>query len=742
MMLCEDGFVQEFKMASAGKWEVVGKGGKKRQHNDKKKEKFSSADAPKLDVASPVPEAETIYQAFDIHDKKQQNKNNHFDPYAEASNDNESQKNQEPKKTVIKKKAPPPKPPKPEQQQLEEALQKVELDQLRNILAKDQEAFPNNPSLWLKDLASYIHLHLQNVPERDPVFEDKPKDYPMCLLKKDVKGVLMNALKKSSETTLEIFFQYCMNEMVQEMSRGHSVYGLQLMIQCAVCSSPTLTVSKVDEYEDMLIGRKSRPKEALAIMWALGQLPNNNPTQGMAVWLRVMMPVLSTKQLAKYAISYLEDTLSLCDTRSLPRVLAAQDFLAIMHITFASNSPLTGNHSLQRKMLSMYPKLKAMTFASDPASCGQAYFLHLLALLGGEDLTVEHLTEVLDCLTYCLEKDAASFSLWVEHYPTTLNESSVLLYHIIDTWNTRANKVNKEKVHQAVTSFQVFNSLETSKGKQLPGLENCITACRVVEEKSQQSSCFSVRCLLKLLMLLLIAAVSYDVCRHGGYQGSKTARFAQEYGIEQGTIKAYGHVKHAFDKGNSWVQENYPTYYSKFREYADPAGQYAMDKLTLAGQFIEEQSRPARAYLNKKVPELLERVEKEAPVYWAIVHSHVMHWWNVVWPPTRYYLMIVWAFLHEHVPPLIANIQALVLDLAHKIYLLAPDFFNSVAASLESLGQKIVERFPDVVAVVQEYAVIASNLVMNLVNNVIAWLQSAAASNEDIPVTNQKPFPK
>jgi hypothetical protein len=30
----------------------------------------------------------------------------------------------------------------------------------------------------------------------------------------------------------------------------------------------------------MLNGRKSRPREALAIMWALGQLPGNDLAQG------------------------------------------------------------------------------------------------------------------------------------------------------------------------------------------------------------------------------------------------------------------------------------------------------------------------------------------------------------------------------------------------------------------------------------------------------------------------------
>lgn len=42
-----------FKMAAqVGKWEVVGKGNKKRANNDKKKDKTKINDAQKLDVAS------------------------------------------------------------------------------------------------------------------------------------------------------------------------------------------------------------------------------------------------------------------------------------------------------------------------------------------------------------------------------------------------------------------------------------------------------------------------------------------------------------------------------------------------------------------------------------------------------------------------------------------------------------------------------------------------------------------
>ena len=46
---CVD-FVPKSKMASAGKWEVVGKGGKKRSHHDGKKSKVRATEIPKAEI--------------------------------------------------------------------------------------------------------------------------------------------------------------------------------------------------------------------------------------------------------------------------------------------------------------------------------------------------------------------------------------------------------------------------------------------------------------------------------------------------------------------------------------------------------------------------------------------------------------------------------------------------------------------------------------------------------------------
>ena len=120
------------------------------------------------------------------------------------------------------------------------------------------------------------------------------------------------------------------------------------------------------------------------------------------------------------------------------------------------------------------------------------------------------------------------------------------------------------------------------------------------------------------------------------------------------------------------------------------------------------------------------QIETEAPVYIGIVRDYLTDVWNRLWPVVHKYLVIVWDFLSENVPLLLAKAQELLTTSASKVYELAPDFFSSVASWFAKLGEKIVEKLPDVLAVIQEYAVIAFNLAVNLITSVLEWIQSMA----------------
>jgi len=114
------------------------------------------------------------------------------------------------------------------------------------------------------------------------------------------------------------------------------------------------------------------------------------------------------------------------------------------------------------------------------------------------------------------------------------------------------------------------------------------------------------------------------------------------------------------------------------------------------------------------------------PKYWGIVSAHAKHYWDTYWPVVYHYLLVLQDLFIIYVLPIIHQVQELLMTLATKIYELNPEFFDSLKAWFDKVGQSISEKIPDVVAVVKEYAFIASNLIVNLMNNAITWVQSLA----------------
>lgn len=123
---------------------------------------------------------------------------------------------------------------------------------------------------------------------------------------------------------------------------------------------------------------------------------------------------------------------------------------------------------------------------------------------------------------------------------------------------------------------------------------------------------------------------------------------------------------------------------------------------------------------------VLFQIETEVPKYWAVVCKHTKYYWDNYWPVVHHYLVVIQELFLKYVPPLIQRLHEMLMTLATSIYELAPEFFDSIMAWFDKVGQSITEKIPDVIAVVQEYAIIASNLIVNLVNNAITWVQSLA----------------
>ncbi|KFQ49340.1 Transmembrane protein 214, partial [Nestor notabilis] len=105
--------------------------------------------------------------------------------------------------------------------------------------------FPENPSVWVKDLASYLNYKLQ-APRSDPMLSQHPHDYPYCLVSKDLRNIIRSLLGQSS-SVLELFFDHCIYTMLQELDKtpGESLHGYRICIQAVLLDRPKIATTNL-----------------------------------------------------------------------------------------------------------------------------------------------------------------------------------------------------------------------------------------------------------------------------------------------------------------------------------------------------------------------------------------------------------------------------------------------------------------------------------------------------------------
>ncbi|CAF95461.1 unnamed protein product, partial [Tetraodon nigroviridis] len=87
---------------------------------------------------------------------------------------------------------------------------------------------------------------------------------------------------------------------------GEPLHGYRVCIQAILQDKPKIATQNLPMYLELLRSVQNRPVKCLTIMWALGQAGFCDLSQGLRVWLGIMLPVLGVKALSAYAIAYLE----------------------------------------------------------------------------------------------------------------------------------------------------------------------------------------------------------------------------------------------------------------------------------------------------------------------------------------------------------------------------------------------------------------------------------------------------
>ncbi|XP_052548036.1 transmembrane protein 214 isoform X2 [Tympanuchus pallidicinctus] len=439
---------------------------------------------------------------------------------------------------------------------LEEALKAFNVADLQKELDKSQSMFPENPSVWVKDLAGCLNYKLQ-APKSDPALSQHTHDYPYCLVSKELKNAIRSLLGKSSGV-LELFFDHLIYTMLQELDKtpGESLHGYRICIQAVLLERPKIATANLGKYLELLRSHQNRPAKCLTILWALGQAGFTDLAEGLRVWLGVMLPVLGIKALSPYAVSYLDRLLTMHPNLTKGfGMIGPKDFFPLLDFAFMPNNSLSP--SLQEQLRRLYPRLKVLALGARPETTLHTYFPSFLSR-ATPSCPPAMKKELLTSMSQCLSLDPLSFSVWRQLYTKHLSQSSLLLNHLLESWDSGNRKALQETVH----SFKVTNEELVAKG---PGSQQdvaaCDTACKLLLQKMKGWGFYWSR----LLLILLVFAAGFlihDIQTHGSLQASASAHALRSSGILPAWQHAWHKAAHFSLEGYRWLERTLPPYCS------------------------------------------------------------------------------------------------------------------------------------------------------------------------------------
>ncbi|XP_077008482.1 transmembrane protein 214 isoform X1 [Tamandua tetradactyla] len=598
------------KAASGGRWQVVKRGrrpgasGGGRSSGGDRRALGEANGVWKYDLTPPIQTTSTLYELGFERIMKRQNKEQVPPPAVEPK---KTGNKKQPKKVATL--------PNQNQKQgrfrsLEEALKALDVAALQKELDKSQSVFSGNPTVWLKDLASYLNYKLQ-APLSEPTLSQHPHDYPYSLVSQELRGIIRGLLTKAVGS-LELFFDHCLFTMLQELDKmpGESLHGYRICIQAILQDKPKIATANLSKFLELLRSHQSRPAKCLTIMWALGQAGFANLTEGLKVWLGIMLPVLGIKSLSPFAIAYLDRLLLMHPNLTKGfGMIGPKDFFPLLDFAYMPNNSLTP--SLQEQLCQLYPRLKVLAFGAKPESTLHTYFPSFLSR-ATPSCPPEMKKELLNSLTECLTVDPTSASVWRQLYPKHLSQSSLLLEHLLLSWEQIPKKVWKS-LQETIQSFRLTNQELLRKGRgDNQAVTTCDTACKGLLQQAQGRRLPWTRLLL-LVLVFATGFLCHDLRSHSSLQASISGRFLRSSGLlpagQQACTKLYSYSL----QGYSWLQETLPAWGSHLLTMVRPGLQVAWSHTNVTVSFLSAHCASHLAWFGNSLISLSQRLQTQLP---------------------------------------------------------------------------------------------------------------------------------
>ncbi|KAM6179704.1 transmembrane protein 214 [Erethizon dorsatum] len=595
------------KAAGEGRWEVVkkgrrpGAGGGGRGGGGGDRRALGEANGVcKYDLTPPIQTTSTLYERGFEKIMKRQNKEQVPPPAVEPKKP--ANKKQPKKAATVTSHS---------QKQscfrsLEEALKALDVAALQKELDKSQSVFTGNPSVWLKDLASYLNYKLQ-APRSEPTLSQHPHDYPYSLVSRELRGIIRGLLTKAPGS-LELFFDHCLFTMLQELDKtpGESLHGYRICVQAILQDKPKIVTTNLGKFLELLRSHQSQPAKCLTIMWAVGQAGFTSLTEGLKVCLRIMLPVLGIKSLSSFAIAYLDRLLQIHPNLTKGfGVIGPKDFFPLLDFAYMPNNSLTP--SLQEQLCRLYPRLKVLAFGAKPESTLHFYFpsfLSRVTLSCSSDMK----KELLGSLTQCLTVDPLSANVWRQLYPKHLSQSSLLLEHLLGSWE-QIPKKTQVSLQETIQSLKLTNQELLKRGSgNTQEVATCDTACKGLLQRAQ-GPWPPWTWLLLLLPIFTVGLLCHDFWSHGSFQASFSGRVLQSSGVLPAGQQVCANLYYYVLQGYSWLEETLPAYSSYLLTVVLPSLQLAWAHTSSTVSYLSTHCASHLAWFSDSLASLSQRIQ-------------------------------------------------------------------------------------------------------------------------------------
>ncbi|CAK9302711.1 unnamed protein product [Gordionus sp. m RMFG-2023] len=507
---------------------------------------------------------------------------------------------------------------------LREALTKISCTELTQVYENVTDIFPNNPIIWLKDIASYLSKKLE-VPQITSItYSEFPDGFPYSEF--PCKQKLSNIAQNCKHEDLELFLNTFYSMIINESNKENVMHGYKLLVQAIIFYRPEIIMNNKLKIIGLIKANQNKPQICLSIFWTICQIDASHLLPAFQVWIEMMLPFINCPNLVKYIIKYGEDILNQpqINLTKLYGSINYKQFFDIFDSVFLAPSHLKEEY--RRRFLALYPKIKEIAMNQSTKREMKSYLTCSLSRLTENNAqrvayddkgqTIFLRNELAEYMITCFTLDKNCMATWETLHPKFLQQSNLFLRYLNENWS-RVKAYKHLDTNAMIKTVKVLNKNDKFSPNKNSGYKDSIKLCRSITKK-KSFGFWKMFILISILSILIgLSILYYDVNRSDPENSIvlKLNRKIDEYGY-----------RHQVDRLDNYIDMGIKNAKKKFEigkiyyfKYWDPEIQKYVKKVSkVTSKYTDHYYKAASPHVQKTLKTISEYYEK----YYPIIYSH------------------------------------------------------------------------------------------------------------------------